>query len=101
MDNKSKKPTARTERDIRIETLNEVKAACPFDGVYGSLHESIAYKQFMEVIDSLIAKYSTTGGDGHCDCDSCTLVAENKKLQQQIKEYKNAESWRLNPEPPH
>lgn len=57
MESKLENPTAKSERDIRIETLNEVKASCPFDGVLGSLHESIAYKQFMEVIDSLIAKY--------------------------------------------
>ncbi len=59
MENTLENSTTKSERDIRIETLNEVKASCPFDGVLGSLYESIAYKQFMEVIDSLIAKYST------------------------------------------
>lgn len=58
MENKLTNLMTKSERDIRIETLNEVKASCLFDGVYGSLHESIAYDQFMEVIDSLIAKYS-------------------------------------------
>lgn len=33
--------------------------------------------------------------------DYDNLIKLNKALQQQLKEYKNAESWRLNPEPPH
>ncbi len=33
--------------------------------------------------------------------DYDNLLTENKKLQQQVREYRNAESWRLNPEPPH
>lgn len=33
--------------------------------------------------------------------DYDNLLTQNKALQQQVREYKNAESWRLNPEPPH
>lgn len=33
--------------------------------------------------------------------DYDNLLTQNKTLQQQIKEYRNAESWKLNPEPPH